>query len=148
MEVFSSFFQWYILCRGVIRSRTGPAWTEDRIRVEARIEDRTGPVLDWSWAEKWHGLPVPHGMAVPPLFFVGHGRATHFIRSTLFFLGHGQPVLSGTTVPPFLFGPPVRTGTGPKTEMEILWTEDRTEITRSVRAGPVWSGFGPNNLHP
>jgi len=124
--------------RGVIWSktrpnRTGPTWTEDQIRAEARTEDRTGlrpvldrigpdwigPILDHSKAEKWHRLPVP------PLFcgarsgrVEGHGHATLFIRSTLFSVGHDQPVSRGTTVPPILFGPPVQTGTGPKTEKE------------------------------
>ena len=103
--------------RGVIRSRIGPDWTEDRIRVEARTENRTGPVLDRFWAEKWHGLPVPHGTAVPPLFFVGHGCATHFIRSTLFFfVGHCQTVLSGTTASPHFIR---------SISPDRDWTEDR-----------------------
>jgi len=96
-------------------------------------------------AEKWHGLPVPHGTTVPPLFFVGHGQL--MLRGTAvplilfdppsFFVAHGQLVLSGTTVPPILFGPPVQTGTGPKTENGN--SLDRGS-DRNDPSGPVWSG--------
>uniref|UniRef100_A0A7C9CX34 Uncharacterized protein n=2 Tax=Opuntia streptacantha TaxID=393608 RepID=A0A7C9CX34_OPUST len=59
--------------RGVIRSRTGPAWTKDRIRVEAQTEDRTGlrPVLDRTGPDKpvtgrsWTGPGQKSGTGYP-----------------------------------------------------------------------------------
>jgi len=63
---------------------------------------------------------------VPPLFFVGHGLPVLsgtavppiLFGPSSFFVGHGQPVLSGTTLPPILFGPQVQTEIGPKIENE------------------------------
>jgi len=91
-------------------------------------------------AEKWHGLPVP------PLDFVRHGQPV--FRGTAvppilfglpsFSVGHGQPVLSST--PPILFGPPVQTWTGPKTENENSLGQGRTEMTRLGRSGSVLTG--------
>jgi len=41
------YFSPFCLDQASVQDRTGQAWTEDRIRVEARTEDRTdlGPVL-------------------------------------------------------------------------------------------------------
>jgi len=133
-----------VMNRVVIRSRTGPdrtgpVWTEDRIRVKVWTEDRTslrlvldrtgpvkpgtGPDRSWAWTRQKSGTGCPCH-----LFFWGHGqtilRGTTvpllFVRSTLFFLRHGQPVLRGTTVLPILFGPLVQS-TGPDRDQ----TEDQ-----------------------
>ena len=82
-----------------------------------------------------------------------------FAKETAEFL-HSRPVLPGKTVQKiaapkkknlfFIFGPPVQTGTGPRTEYEIHLDRGPDRLA-SDRSGPtrssVWSGSGPNNFH-
>ena len=95
--------------------------TEDR--TEPAIPG-TGPVLDRSQAEKWHGFPVP------PLFFVGHG----------------QTVLRGTAVPPILFGPSsffgARSARAEWHDRATIFIQS-TDLDRDLTEDRKWKFFRP-----
>jgi len=136
--------------------RTGLAWTEDRIRGRGRTEDRTGPKNarigpDWTdqdrpfafcWATMRHGLPVPNGMTVPPLFpyfflwalglnFQPSDAASNAARSARAAFFPRKKIL-------LKFGPSVRGGSD-RTE-DWIWQKFEPK-TGSKRTGPIRSGL-------
>jgi len=127
-------------------TRASQDWVGENVTVKTK-----SPTSE----ERWEGPGLINGGAAHlfRLGFWGEGndpvtlgaRPCHPFYSVhpLFFWA--RSARAERNVPPFLFGPPVhwsRPGPDRRPKMEILWIEDRTEMTRS---GPVRSSsvLGP-----
>ena len=143
----------------MVQDRTGPAWTEDRIRGGMWTEDRTGPARampgpDLFWTSLLLIIRAYKGREVARscLFkiWARSDRASehdHVVRAFAWAeLRHGLPVPHSTTVPSQLrsVSPVHRPKSGTDRRLKITKTTDRRGPVRSS----VRSGRGPKIEQP